>query len=80
MRKYNLTFWQRIELIFVFFLWITIPEEKRRTWHEVKKGAEKHDHNFTIPIAEINYWFLGCDHEGCNYCKPSWENNDLKIF
>jgi hypothetical protein len=68
--KYNLTFWQRVELIPIWFIWASRPIEERKTWHQVKKGMEKHKHNFTIPADEGGYKFLQCDHEGCNLCEP----------
>lgn len=67
--KYNLTFRQKLSLPFTFLFWITTPKEKRKTWHEVKKGMEPHQHNFTIPIlTHLPYKFLQCDHIGCNEC------------
>lgn len=69
-RKYNLTFLQRIELIPIFILWICANNKNRKQWHEVKKGMEKHKHNFTKPFASQGYLFMQCDHEGCNLCEP----------
>lgn len=63
MKKYNLTFWQRVSLIPIWFFWI--GAEKRKSWHEVKKGMEYHEHNFTIPGNEYGMDYLQCDHEGC---------------
>jgi hypothetical protein len=68
--KYNLTFWQRLELIPMRLFWLVHPPEDRKTWHEVKKGMEQHKHKFTKPIVEQGYKFLQCEHEGCTLCEP----------
>ena len=68
MKKYNLTFWQRLELPFLFFFWMFTPKEDRKTWHHVKKGMEKHICDFSVPITEYGpkYKVFRCSHEGCN--------------
>lgn len=68
--KYNLTFWQRLELIPIWLMWIAADPEKRKTWHLVKKGMEKHTCNFVNPITHRGYKFMECDHPGCNTCDP----------
>lgn len=69
MKKYNLTFWQWIELyLFIRPMWTTYDPEKRKSWHEVKKGMEKHEHKFTIEVWTQGYRFLQCEHEGCRVC------------
>lgn len=70
MKKYNLTFWQRLELIPIGFLWLTADPSDRKTWHEVKKGMEKHECKFTKPFTKSGYRFMGCEHEGCTTCIP----------
>ena len=74
--KYNLTIWQRLELIPVWFMWATTDKDKRVSWHKLKKGSEKHEHKFTVPHTEYYkgtgtaYHFMKCEHEGCNLCEP----------
>jgi hypothetical protein len=72
--KYKLTFWQRLELIPVWFMWITTDKNKRKSWHALKKGSEKHEHKFTVMHTEHyngkHYHFMKCNHEGCNFCEP----------
>lgn len=65
--KYKLTFWQRLQLIPIFYFWLI--SENRKTWHEVKKGMEYHEHNFATPIWEQGFRFWQCDHEGCTCCE-----------
>ena len=68
--KYNLTFWQRLTLIPIWFTWHSMDPKERKSWHLVKKGMEKHEHKFIIPGSERfegeEYKYMGCDHEGCN--------------
>lgn len=61
--KYNLTFWQRLSLIPIWFIWIGYEPGRRKSWHEVKKGMEKHAHKFTQPTED---GYFSCEHEGCN--------------
>lgn len=68
--KYNLTIWQKLELPLLWLWWSAAPEGTKKSWHEVKKGMEKHEHKFTIPIKEYGYNFLRCEHEGCRVCDP----------
>jgi hypothetical protein len=68
--KYKLTFWQKLELIPIWVLWASKEPHERKTWHEVKKGMEKHEHKFTKPFTQQGYKFLQCEHEGCNLCEP----------
>lgn len=51
-------------------MWASTEPDKRKTWHEVKKGMEKHEHKFTKPFTEQGYKLLQCEHEGCNLCEP----------
>lgn len=67
-KKYNLTFWQKVQLIPMRVMWLMT--EDRKTWHEVKKGIEKHEHKFTKPFTFKGYSFLECEHEGCKLCEP----------
>lgn len=64
--KYKLTFFQRQELIPVWFMWITTDKDKRVSWHNLLKGSENHEHKFTKPYTQQGYKFLMCEHEGCN--------------
>ena len=68
--KYNLTFWQRIELFFIRQVWLAMDESERKTWHEVKKGLEKHEHKFTKVHYEHGVKVMRCEHEGCSLCEP----------
>lgn len=36
--KYKLTFWQKLELIPLGLMWLASDPDKRKPWHEVKKG------------------------------------------
>ena len=68
MKKYKLTTGQRIYLFFLFPVWILFSLFKRdaKSWHEVKKGMEKHKHNFCIIYRDKGKIYFGCDHEGCS--------------
>jgi hypothetical protein len=68
--KYNLTFLQRCELIRLRLIWLLADHRERKTWHEVKKGMEKHEHKFTIPYKVKGVSFMKCEHEGCTECDP----------
>lgn len=68
--KYKLTFWQRVELIPMRMMWFAADPDERKTWHEVKKGMEKHECKFTKPFSQGGYDFLYCEHEGCKTCEP----------
>lgn len=69
--KYNLTFWQRVELIPLWVMWFFHADKKaRKSWHAVKKGMEKHEHNFRIPVWYSKEKYLMCDHEGCTETEP----------
>lgn len=80
MKKYNLTLWQWIDLyLFIWPMWLFYIEEddkkpKRKSWHEVKKGMEKHVHNYTVDEPKFYkgkvYEFWRCDHEGCYFVSP----------
>lgn len=65
--KYNLTLLQRLELIPLWFFWFFYPGDKknRQSWHLIKKGMEKHEHNFVIPVPMGRFTYYQCDHEGC---------------
>ena len=68
--KYKLTLLQKLSLIPIRLLWLLSDSTKRKTWHEVKKGMEKHEHKFTQPFTECGIKFLHCEYEGCNLCEP----------
>lgn len=73
--KYNLTFWQRIKLIPLWFMWFFHAEpEKRKSWHHVKKSMEKHEHKYTKyhPVLHRGrrFDFWDCEHEGCTFTNP----------
>lgn len=72
--KYNLTIWQRLELIQVWFMWITTDKDKRVSWHNLKKGSEKHEHKFTIPdvynYRGRDFKIMKCEYQGCNVINP----------
>lgn len=70
MKKYKLTFWQRLSLIPIWLFWFTADKSERKSWHEVKKGMENHKCNFVKPFYEQGYKFMACNHEGCNMCEP----------
>jgi hypothetical protein len=70
-KKYNLTFWQRLSLIPLWIYWLGYESPTKKTWHEVKKGMEKHKCNFVrvrsgLYDGRILYHYKECDHEGCN--------------
>lgn len=76
--KYNLTFWQRLSLPFIWLLWAGADNEKRKDWHLVKKGMEKHTCQFITPIFYRGYQFYKCEHPGCDTCnpdEPQWTND-----
>lgn len=75
--KYNLTFWQRyFQLPIIWWFWVQLPENERKTWHNVKKGLETHICEFEEVGGEK--WMHGncyttfhnCKHEGCNMVQP----------
>ena len=68
--KYNLGFWQKLQLPLLWIYWKLSVMENKKSWHEVKKGMEKHEHKFSKPFTEQGFKFLQCDHEGCNLCEP----------
>lgn len=68
--RYNLTFVQRLVLPLLWLYWKLSVMENKKSWHEVKKGLEKHEHKFTIPYKAGGYKFLKCEHEGCYECDP----------
>lgn len=72
--KDKLTFWQKIwqkiQLHAIWLMWIKTDPNERKTWHEVKKGMEKHDHKFTKLVIYKGFGFMQCEHEGCNLCIP----------
>lgn len=78
--KYNLTFWQRLELIPMWVMWATTEKDKRKTWHEVKKGMEKHTCDFSIVDYYRGHKFWKCSHEGCNMCEDDDYKNKTGIF
>jgi hypothetical protein len=68
--KYKLTLWQRLELIPIWFLWYFHADRSQlKSWHEIKKGMEKHECKFTKPFSKGKYDFLECEHEGCKMCE-----------
>jgi hypothetical protein len=66
--KYNLTFLQKIELFFLWFYWKITISDVKKSWHEVKKGMEKHTCNYTKSDKIRGYIVYVCDHEGCYKC------------
>ena len=68
--KYNLTFWQRLELKPLWVYWFLSVSDDKKSWHLVKKGMEKHEHKYTIPFKKRGYSFMACEHEGCTMCNP----------
>ena len=68
--KYNLTFRQKLYLPMMWLAWFGADPDKRKTWHEVKKGMEKHECDFIVPFTEGGYKYLKCGHEGCYTCEP----------
>jgi len=64
--KYNLNMMQRLSMPLRYLLWATMPKDQRKSWHEVKKGMEPHEHKFTVPRPG---GLLRCEHEGCNLCE-----------
>lgn len=71
MKKYNLTFWQWLQVPSLYMAWKTIPESQRKeTFHLVLKGYEKHKHIFTRPKTFKGIRFLMCEHEGCTMHHP----------
>lgn len=84
MKKYNLTFGQRLLLPLLWLIWVTSDPDKRKTWHEVKKSMEPHVCRHTRPFYEHGYLWFNCDHEGCNVCTPDehlgkyWSVRDQK--
>ncbi len=77
--KYNLTFWQKFFLPLIWLLWAATDPDKRRTWHEVKKGMEHHTCEWEELPYEVeqqefyNYIWYKCKHEGCNTVHPVME-------
>lgn len=72
MRKYNLTIWQRIFEVPILWVWWCLADKSKRkkTFHLVKRGIEKHDHKFTILVNIGGCAFRKCEHEGCNLHDP----------
>ncbi len=72
--KYNLTFWQKLELIPLWILWIGTDRSERRDWHSIKKGMEKHECKHTVPdvykYGGREFKIMKCEHEGCNIVSP----------
>lgn len=66
--KYNLTIWQKLGLPFLWLLWATADPDNKKTWHQVKKGIEKHEHDYSIRQIEDGITYYQCSHEGCNMC------------
>lgn len=67
---YNLTLWQKINLPILWLYWKLSVMDNKKSWHEVKKGIEKHEHKFTTPYNYKGHDFLMCEHEGCYTCDP----------
>lgn len=63
--SYKLTIGQRACLPLLWIMWALIPSRARKTWHEVKKGMERHEHRYTVPAA---HGLMRCEHEGCTEC------------
>jgi hypothetical protein len=69
-KRYNLTFWQWFFLPLLWVIWAGREPEKRKSWHLVKKGMEKHEHKYTIHSTE-HKGYMNCEHEGCVMIAPS---------
>jgi hypothetical protein len=81
-QKYNLTFWQRFWLPVTWLTWKFLTSDnpadnawitvrKKKSWHEVKKGMEKHTCRYTVLVTHpFERPLYGCEHEGCNRCCP----------
>lgn len=54
-------------LPFTWFIWAGYDPVKRKSWHHVKKGMEKHEHRYTVPDKLGEHTVYGCEHEGCNF-------------
>lgn len=78
--KYNLTFWQKVDLIILRLFWLAADPDKRKSWHHVKKGMEKHEHKFTIPKYISGVKFMKCEHEGCNIVDDPSIKTRLTIY
>lgn len=68
MNKYNHTLWQKITIPVLWLYWKLSVIENKKSWHEVKKGIEKHEHKFTKEFWHGRFRFLQCEHEGCYTC------------
>lgn len=78
--KPTLTIWQRIQLPFLWVYWYLTLSENKKPWHLVLKGMEKHECGFTVFKTVYHkdstgsyqrpYYFMKCEHEGCNMCEP----------
>lgn len=66
--SYNLSFWQKVELPFLWLYWKLSVADNKKSWHEVKKGMEPHKHNYTKIFKKQGVTFAMCDHEGCTDC------------
>lgn len=75
--KYSLTKGQRFWLPLTWIMWFLTDRNLRKSWHLVKKGMEKHEHKFTIPVVHSGYTFFQCEHEGCTLCDDPSLNNKL---
>ena len=74
-QTYNLTTGQKIWLPLLWLYWKFSTLENKKSWHEVKKGMEKHEHVYNKPFMLHDHWWLGCEHEGCNLCEYDEERN-----
>lgn len=67
--SYNLSIRQRITLPFLWLYWVLHQSDNKKSWHLVKKGMERHTHNYTTnTFVKEGITFVKCDHEGCNVC------------
>jgi hypothetical protein len=72
--RYNLTFWQKLAMPFIYCLWKLYNSPTKKTWHEVKKSMETHRHRYTKPYK---YGLLQCEHQGCYVCNdPEYLDKD----
>ena len=55
----------KLSLSFLWIYWKFSWVKNKKTWKEVVKGLEKHEHKFTIPTG---YGVMMCEHEGCYLC------------
>ena len=65
---YTLSTLQKLQLPFIWLYWKLSVMDNKKSWHELKKGLEKHTCKYTIPFQIKGYKFMKCEHEGCYTC------------